>query len=172
MTTDTDLDWRAAVARPGRTFDAVADIAQAGVEVFAPREMRARRLSRTSKRAVEPYAVPACGPYLFVGLARGQRVPASKHVVDLLRIGDEPARVDHRSIARMRDLDGQWSTLPEYSAPVSPRALRVGDEVTIGGNAWGKVKITALAKGAVTVSFQAFGGIREAVVKRELIAAE
>lgn len=171
MTTDTDLDWRAAVARPGRTFDAVADMTVSGLVAFAPREIRARRVSPHTKTR-ETYTVPACGPYLFVGLARGQRVPASKHVVDLLRIGDEPARVDHGSIARMRDLDGQWSTLPEYSAPVSPRALRVGDEVTIGGNAWGKVKITALAKGAVTVSFQAFGGIREAVVKRELIAAE
>lgn len=70
----------------------------------------------------------------------------------------------------MRQLDGIWSTDIRYGG-VSPRALRVGDEVTIGDNPWGKVKVTALSRGIVTVTFQAFGAERQTTVKRAVVDA-
>lgn len=168
--TDHDLTWFAAVARPGRVFDAVGEFVSAGLEAFAPREMRQRRMSRKGK-AFEAYAVPACGSYLFVGTdGRQPRVDGHKHVMDLLRVAGDAARIDHGSIHRMRQLDGIWSTDIRYGG-VSPRALRVGDEVTIGDNPWGAVKVTALSKGLVTVTFTAFGAERQTTVKRSVIDA-
>lgn len=190
--TDHDLTWFAAVARPGRVFDAVCEfvglpvaamaepewpelvasrLKESGLTAFAPREMRQRSMRRTGMAAREAYAVPACGSYLFVGTAgRQPRIAGHKHVLDLLRVAECAARIDHRSIARMRDLDGIWSTDARYGG-VSPRALRVGDEVTIGDNPWGAVKVTALSKGLVTVTFQAFGSERQTTVKRAMVNA-
>ena len=168
--TDTDLTWFAAVARPGRVFDAVGEFVGAGLTAFAPREMRQRRT--TAKRNVrETYAVPACGSYLFVGAeGRQPHVAGMKHAIDLLRVAGDAARIDQGSIARMRKLDGIWSTDVRYGG-VSPRALRVGDEVTIGDNPWGAVRITALSKGLVTVTFKAFGSERQTTVKRSVVDA-
>lgn len=168
--TDHDLTWFAAVARPGRVFDAVGEFVGAGLTAFAPREMRRKKMSPKGK-AFEAYAVPACGSYLFVGTdGRQPRIAGHKHVIDLLRVADVAARIDHRSIARMRELDGVWSTDIRYGG-VSPRALRVGDEVTIGDNPWGAVRVTALSRGVVTVTFQAFGSERQTTVKRSVIDA-
>lgn len=189
--TDHDLTWYPAIAKPGRTFDAVCEfvgvprsamfepdwplivakrLKETGLTAFAPREMRQRRMIGKGK-AREAYAVPAVGSYLFVGTdGRQPHVAGLKHTIDLLRIAGDAARIDHGSIARMRKLDGIWSTDIRYGG-VSPRALRVGDEVTIGDNPWGAVKVTALSKGLVTVTFQAFGSERQTTVKRSVIDA-
>ncbi len=176
MSDDIDFDWYAAIAKPGRTFDAVAELTTAGVTAFAPREMRSRRPTRKQK-ARECYAVPAVGSYLFFGVANSatSAIPwstliSAKYISDVLRVEDQLARIDHGSIRRMRDLDGLWSTDVRYGG-LATNALRVGDEVSIGSNAWGTVKITALAKGTVTVSFQAFGSERQTTVKKSVIEA-
>ena len=43
--------------------------------------------------------------------------------------------------------------------------------MTIGDNPWGKVKVTALSRGIVTVTFQAFGAERQTTVKRAVVDA-
>lgn len=116
---------------------AVRVLTEDGVEAFTPMRRILVRPSRHAKRRIERF-VPLLPGYCFASFAAAPSrglLAGWKEIVDVVRIGDDPARIPAHQIDILRYRYGVDGTLDDTGAPdpdeppPPPRLARPGDRV-------------------------------------------
>lgn len=122
-------------------FAAVARLGDAGVEAFAPTARVLVRPHRHAKRRVTRL-VPLFPGYCFARfdgpLPSRERLALWREVVDIVRVGGEPAQIPLDQIDLLRALSGCdiWVDASGEPKAISRRPIRVGDKVEYTAAAW------------------------------------
>lgn len=127
-------------------FAAVERIGDEGFEAFCPTLRVLERANRHAARR-NPKYFPMYPGYCFARFDAGvpiSRIERWREVIDVVRMGDEPARIKPAQIEALRKLDGYDAAVDRSGKPADTTTapiVRVGDRAEHRGGAWEGVEL-------------------------------